>query len=115
MKKQGFLKKYVGDKAFYKMVLAVALPIMVQNGITQFVNLLDNLMVGAIGTEQMSGVSICNQLIFVFNLCIFGGHAGAGIFGAQYFGKGDTEGVRRVFRFKLWVSLLLTVLGAGIL
>ena len=73
------------------MVLAVALPIMVQNGITQFVNLLDNLMVDAIGTEQMSGVSICNQLIFVFNLCIFGGHAGAGIFGAQYFGKGEQQ------------------------
>lgn len=58
MEKRSFIKKFIGDKAFYKMVLAVAVPILVQNGISQFVNLLDNLMVGAIGTEQMSGVSI---------------------------------------------------------
>lgn len=115
MEKRVFLKRYVGDKAFYKMVLAVAIPILVQNGISQFVNLLDNLMVGAIGTEQMSGVSICNQLLFVFNLCIFGGYAGAGIYGAQYYGRGDTEGVRQVFRFKLWTGLLLTAVGLVVL
>ena len=66
-------KKFIGDKAFYKMVLAIAVPIMIQNGITNFVSLLDNIMVGQIGTEQMSGVAIVNQLLFVYNLCIFGG------------------------------------------
>ena len=66
------MKKYIGDKRFYRMVLAVVVPIMIQNGITNFVSLLDNIMVGQVGTEQMSGVAIANQLIFVFNLCIFG-------------------------------------------
>ena len=66
-------KKYIGNKAFYMMVMAIAVPIMIQNGITNFVSLLDNIMVGQIGTEQMSGVAIVNQLIFVYNLCIFGG------------------------------------------
>ena len=47
------MKKFIGDKAFYKMVLLVAVPIMVQNGITNFVNLLDNIMVGQVGTNQM--------------------------------------------------------------
>ena len=65
---QTLREKFVGDKAFYKMVLLIVIPIIVQNGITNFVNLLDNIMVGRIGTEQMSGVSIVNQLIFVFNL-----------------------------------------------
>ena len=51
----GFRKKFLGDKAFYKMVLAIAIPIMIQNGITNFVSLLDNIMIGRIGTEQMSG------------------------------------------------------------
>lgn len=101
-------KKYVGDKAFYGMVLGIAVPIMIQNGITNFVNLLDNIMVGRLGTEQMSGVSIVNQLIFVYNLCIFGGVSGAGIFTSQYFGQKDHEGVRYTFRFKLWTVLLLT-------
>ena len=71
-------KKYIGNKAFYMMVMAIAVPIMIQNGLTNFVNLLDNIMVGRLGTEEMSGVSIVNQIIFVYNLCIFGGTAGGG-------------------------------------
>ncbi len=102
-------KKFVGDRDFYRMVLLVAVPIMVQNGITNFVGLLDNIMVGQIGTEQMSGVAIVNQLLMVYNLCIFGGLAGAGIFTAQYFGQKDDEGIRQTFRYKLWMALLLTV------
>ena len=82
-------RKFIGDKRFYLMVLGVAMPIMIQNGITNFVSLLDNIMVGQVGTEQMSGVAIVNQLLFIYNLCIFGGVSGAGIFTAQYFGQGN--------------------------
>ena len=96
--------KYFGDRAFYARLIAVAGPILVQNVITNFVNLLDNIMVGQIGTESMSGVAIVNQLLFVFNLCIFGGLAGPGIFTAQYCGKGDMEGVRSTVRIKLFIA-----------
>ena len=96
-------EKFIGDKTFYKMVLSVAVPIIIQNGITNMVNVLDNVMVGQLGTESMSGVAIANQLIFVFNLCIFGGLSGASIFGAQYYGSGNHDGVRQTFRFKLYV------------
>ena len=89
MKSSPFYKKFIGDRAFYKMALSVALPIMIQNGITQFVGLLDNLMVGRVDTVQMTGVAISNQLIFVFSLAIFGAISGAGIYGAQFFGQGD--------------------------
>ena len=101
-------RKFIGDRAFYKMVLAVAVPIMVQNGITNFVGLLDNIMVGQVGTEQMSGVAIVNQLMMVYYLCVFGGLAGAGIFTAQYFGQKDNEGIRQTFRYKFWMALILT-------
>lgn len=101
-------RKFIGDKRFYLMVLGVAMPIMIQNGITNFVSLLDNIMVGQVGTEQMSGVAIVNQLLFIYNLCIFGGVSGAGIFTAQYFGQGNDEGVRNTFRFKLWIGVILT-------
>ena len=104
-----FHKKFIGDRKFYMMVLAVAVPIMIQNGITNFVSLLDNIMIGRIGTEQMSGASIVNQLIFVYNLCIFGGVSGAGIFTAQYFGQKDHEGVRQTFRYKFWMAVILTI------
>lgn len=104
------LKKYVGDKAFYRLTLSIALPIMLQTGITNFVNMLDNLMVGALGTPQMSGATIANQLIFIFNLAIFGAVSGAGIFGTQFFGKGDWDGVRHSLRVKVIFSLLLSIL-----
>lgn len=104
------LSKFIGNKDFYKMVLMIAVPIMIQNGITNFVSLLDNIMIGQVGTEQMSGVAIVNQLIFVYNLCIFGGVSGAGIFTAQYFGQGNHEGVRQTMRFKLWMSAIITAL-----
>lgn len=101
--------KFIGDKAFYKMVLAIAVPIMIQNGITNFVSLLDNIMIGQIGTEQMSGVAIVNQLFFVYNLCVFGGVSGAGIFTAQYFGQKNQEGVRQTVRFKIWLISTITL------
>ena len=84
-----FLKRFIGDKAFYKYVLAIVVPIILQNGLNNLVNLLDNVMVGSLGTEQMSGVAIVNQLVFVYILCVFGGTAGAGIFTAQYYGSGS--------------------------
>ncbi len=105
------LKKYVGDRAFYKSVLAVSVPMMVQNGITNFVNMLDNIMVGRLGTEAMSGISIVNQFIFIFNLLIFGAVSAAGIFTAQYFGSGNDNGIRHTFRFKLLICLGASLVG----
>lgn len=97
------LKKFIGDRAFYRKVATIATPILIQNVITNFVSLLDNIMVGQIGTEAMSGVAIVNQLIFVFNLFIFGGISGAGIFTAQFYGNDDHEGIRDTFRAKLYI------------
>ncbi|MGN1047888.1 MAG: MATE family efflux transporter [Eubacteriales bacterium] len=104
------LNKYIGDKAFYQRVFAVALPIMLQNGITNFVSMLDNIMVGRIGTEEMSGVAIANQLFFVYILCLFGGFSGAGIFTSQFFGKGDMKGVQSTIRFKAYLAVALSAL-----
>lgn len=108
------LKRYIGDRAFYRHVLGVAVPIIIQNGITNFVSLLDNIMVGQVGTIPMSGVSIVNNLMFVFNLCVFGAVSGAGIFTAQFHGSQDHEGIRSTFRFKVLISTLLAFLGIGI-
>ncbi|MBO4882340.1 MAG: MATE family efflux transporter, partial [Lachnospiraceae bacterium] len=101
--------KFIGDRSFYKMVLAIAVPIMVQNGVSNLVNLLDNLMIGRLGTNALSGVAISNQIIFVYYLLVFGASAGVGIFTAQYHGTGDTEGVRNTFRFKLVINFVLTI------
>jgi len=108
------LRKLIGTRAFYKRLLLLIIPIMVQNGITNFVNMLDNIMIGAVGTAQMTGVSIANQLIFVFNICIFGAVSGAGIFGTQFFGSKDYESVRHTFRFKFLFGTLLTAVAVAL-
>ena len=98
------IRSLIGDRAFYSRLFTVMLPILVQNIITNFVNLLDNVMVGQVGTEPMSGVAIVNQLLFVFNLCIFGGLAGAGIFTAQFYGKKDDQGIAESIRGKIYIA-----------
>ena len=57
-----FKKKYIGDWDFYQKYLLLAIPMILQNAITNLVSFLDNIMVGQLGTEQMSGVAIVNQL-----------------------------------------------------
>ena len=108
-------RKYIGDKNFYKMVLTIAVPIMIQNGITNFVSMLDNIMVGQIGTDAMSGVAIANQFIFIFSLFIFGAISGPGIFSAQFYGNDNHEGVRQTFRFKLILCGIISVIGIFIM
>ena len=107
-------RKFIGDRQFYRRTLAVAIPIIIQNGITNFVSLLDNIMVGQVGTMPMSGVSIVNQLLFIFNLCVFGASSGAGIFTAQFHGSGDHKGITHTFRFKVLVCSLISLVGIAI-
>lgn len=107
-------RKFIGDRVFYRHIATVAIPIILQNFITNFVSLLDNIMVGRVGTVEMSGVAIVNQLLFVFNLCVFGAVSGAGIFTAQFYGSGDQKGIRHTFRFKLYAALMLTVAGVAL-
>lgn len=99
------------NKSIYKKALALAVPMMIQSGITNAVSLVDNLMVGSLGTESMTAVSIVGQLIFVFFLAIFGGLSGPGIYGAQYYGQGNKRGFQNVFRLKIWISLACVVVG----
>ncbi len=103
--------KYIGTREFYISVLHIAVPMMLQNLVTNFVSMIDNIMVGQIGTEQMSGVSIVNQFIFVFNVTVFGAVSGPSIFGAQFFGKKDHTGHCYTFRFRVLICVLISVIG----
>ena len=102
--------KLIGSKGFYKMVLAICIPIVIQNGFTNLASLLDNIMIGQLGTLSMSGVSITNQLLQVFNVTIFGAMSGPGIFMAQFYGKKNKEGVENCFRIKLIIGIIIALL-----
>ena len=105
----------IGDKDFYSKLFMVVIPMIIQNTLTNIVSLLDNVMVGRVGTLPMSAVAIVNQLLFVYYICIWGGIAGAGIYGAQFFGKGDMQGVKNTFRIKLLIATVITTLAMCIL
>ena len=104
-----------GDREYIRKLLKIAIPMMIQNGISNFVNLLDNLMIGRVGTNALSGVAIANQLIFVFYLVIFGATAGVGIFTAQYKGSGDDEGIRHTFQFKIIFNTVIAAICVAVL
>ncbi len=111
-----FWRKWVvGDRQFYRAVCALMLPIVIQAAVGNFVGLLDDLMIGQIGTAPMSGVAIVGQLIQVFFICVLGATAAPNIFSAQFYGARDGDGVRSAFRFKLAEVLLLTVLALAVL
>ena len=110
-----FKDKYFGDKNFYKMTLTIAIPIIIQNLLTNLVSMADNIMVGQLGTNQMSGVAIINQLFFVFNLLVFGGMSGAGLFSAQYFGQKNHNGVRDVFRMKILIGITIIAISLSVM
>ena len=105
----------VGDRAFYRRAAMIVAPMIIQNTLSNIVGLLDNVMVGQIGTLPMSAVAIVNQLLFVFYLCIWGSLAGAGIFSTQFFGKGDMDGVRYSIRFKLMDAVVICTVAVSFL
>lgn len=101
------------EQSIYKRAILLAVPMMIQNGITNMVGLIDNVMVGSLGTESMTAVSVVGQLVFVFNLAVFGGISGPGIYGAQYYGQGNTEGFRHTFRMKIWICFFCILAGTA--
>lgn len=110
-----FRAKFIGDRDFYNMALTLIIPVIVQNTVTNLVNLLDNVMVGNLGTTHMSGVAIANHLVFVFNLSIFGALSGAGIYGAQFSGAKDWKSFRETLRMRVLVSVAIAGVAAIVL
>lgn len=114
MEKKYIEKRKIDNRQFYMHALSIAVPMILQALITNFVSMLDNIMVGALGTAQMNGVSIANQFVFVFNITMFGAVAGASIFGTQFFGKGDSEGQKYTVRFRVYTAVIVIAIGAAV-
>jgi putative MATE family efflux protein len=103
------------DKEFYNKMLIIALPVMMQNFILSFINMIDTIMVGKLGETEIAAVGIANQYFFFFNMFLIGLSAGCGIFIAQFWGKKDLENIKRILGIGLgsavMVSLVFIVLG----
>ena len=101
------MSKIFGDKKFILSVLAVAIPIMLQNLITTSVNLVDSLMVGQLGDAAIGGVAAVNRYFLILNGGLFGLSGATALFIAQYYGAKNEEKMRESFRFSIVASYVV--------
>ncbi len=101
-------KKYIAERQFYKTLFIIILPIILQFFIQNFINLLDNIMVGQLGDSEIAAVGIANQYYKLFYPTIVSICTGAAIFTSQYFGSNKVKELQKIFGFKLLFPMLVT-------
>ena len=102
-------------KGFYKHLFLLALPVIVQNLITTSLGFLDTFMVGLLGSDQMSAVTVANVPVFIIQLVVFGLQSGSSVLISQYWGRGDRESINRVMGIGFMIAGGVSVLFAAIL
>ncbi|MGL5346589.1 MAG: MATE family efflux transporter [Peptostreptococcaceae bacterium] len=102
------------DRSFYKTMLAIALPIGIQNLITFTVSMADTLMLGSLGEVQLSASSIGNNLFFILTVLMFGLGGGASVMTSQYYGKKDIKSIHRIISIMYRVCFVITMIFIGI-
>ncbi len=110
MKKTLSIKQIFFDKAFLSKLFTLALPIILQNFINSFVNILDTVMIGRLGSVEIAAVGLGNQLFFLLNLILYGTASGGMVFTAQFWGKKDLPGLRKAFGISMILSLFFSAL-----
>ncbi|AOY78080.1 MATE family efflux transporter [Clostridium formicaceticum] len=106
--------KDIKDKQFYKTLLAIALPIALQNLISSSLNLVDTVMIGKVGEIEIAAVGLANQFFFIFVLLLFGINSGSSIFISQFWGKKDVANIRRVLGIALVFGGIISLVFAGL-
>ena len=97
-------------RGFYRSAIALMLPMILQNLVTNFMALADSFMVGALGETELAAVTMANSVFYVLSLIIFGIQSGTGVLVAQYYGKGRLDAINRIMGMGYYVSLGLTAL-----
>lgn len=102
-------------KGFYTSLFTIAIPISLQALLQNFVNMLDTVMIGRLGSVEIAAVGLGNQIFFILNMILFGITSGGGVFIAQFWGKKDLSGIRRslglMTLIAAFVAVVFTVLG----
>lgn len=104
------MKKLFKDKEFFATILTLVIPITLQNLISSSLNMVDNVMIGRLGENEIAAVGLVNQYFFIFMLCLSGINAGASIFMAQYWGKKDKTSIKKVLGLDLVLGTIASVI-----
>lgn len=95
------------DKRFYKILVSLCIPIIIQNLISTSVNVIDTVMISSLGETSVASIGVANQFFFLFNMTLSGLTGGAGLFISQFFGKNDTRNIRKVTSLSVFLGILL--------
>lgn len=104
------VKKFIGNKEFYITAISIALPIMLQQFVTSFVNLIDNIMIGSVGSIALTSVTVSNRIYLIFNSTLFGLTGAAGIFIAQHYGANNHKNTQKILNINLVASMLVSLI-----
>ena len=104
------MKLFIKDKAFYKKVAKISVPIALQGLITSGVNMMDTIMVGAVGETELSAVSLANQFITIFHIFCMGIGMGASVLVSRYYGMNDKPALKKTVTIMLRLCLLMSAL-----
>lgn len=102
------------DRSFYKTMISLALPIVIQNMISSSLNMVDTVMIGKLGEAEIAAVGLANQYFFFYSLVIYGIASSSGIFMAQFYGKQDTVNIHKVLGLGLMIGGAIALLFTGI-
>ena len=98
------------DKSFYKRMIKIALPITLQSLLQATLVLIDEIMVGQMGSDSIAGIGLSSKFISLFTVTVTAVVTVASILIAQYIGNKNKEGVNDSFNFNLYISLGITIL-----
>ncbi len=108
------VKNMIADKQFIGALLSIGIPVVIQNAISSSLNLVDVVMIGKLGESSISGVGLANQYFFIYVLLLFGTNSGAGVYIAQYWGKGDKKSVMKTAGVALTISFFASLAFAAV-
>ena len=95
---------------FYSSLVAIAIPISLQALLQNFVNMLDTIMIGRLGSVEIAAVGLGNQIFFILNMILFGITSGGGVFIAQFWGKKDLAGIRKSLGLMTLIAFVVSVI-----
>ena len=98
------------DKKFYKILVSLCIPIIVQNLISTSVNIIDTVMISSLGEASVASIGVANQFFFLFNMTMSGLTGGAGLFISQFFGRNDTKNIKKITSLSVFLGILLGLL-----
>lgn len=97
------------NKRFYKVLISLCIPIIIQNLISTSVNVIDTVMISSLGETSVASIGVANQFFFLFNMSLSGITGGAGVFISQFFGKNDVNNIRKVTGISTILAIILSL------